>query len=688
MANRYKIINNGAENLNLSKFDLIKSLVVLLKIEYHSESEDICKTKFIQDSEFIIDNKSDCNDKVDYLEIQIEADVVYTLNIYKYNYLEDLRVLVNDTIGTLNIEIDEDATKKQNDIEDATPLNQIFYGPPGTGKTYNLLNESLNILGETKEKYNLEMKFDLFYKNNTKLLIDRDYKPGNKPYRNIETPILSLFESFHKLSSRTTLTKEQVIAERGWPGSSTYIQNARAFTNFNLVTESWKSDAETLTLTTKGQSFLDNINSNISSGGSFPEILSEDIIDYIYTEIKETKLETMTLWKNIIICSLRWLVSEDYIVSLGSNANINDYRGRLIKYFNYELAAKSFTNYCTAYLRNLQLVEEGIPFIDGKKYYLSETGKKLVDQLSLFDDLVINDEESNRFLFQKLQINGRIEFVTFHQSFSYEEFIEGIRPEVVQIEERKELSYNVKDGIFKQISKKALHTPDENFVLIIDEINRGNISNIFGELITLLESSKRVGNKEELTLKTTYSNKSFGVPKNLYIIGTMNTADRSIGLMDIALRRRFSFIEYPPLENKIEEKIEEDFELRKLFMILNQRISFLLDNDHLLGHAYFMNIKTIKELNIVLFNKILPLLQEYFYDEWSKIQLVFGDNSEWGKKDEHKIIQENKNIDTNEIFGLNELEEYEEKLSYLINPKLLKSAMDKDMLKSIYTKNS
>ena len=255
----------------------------------------------------------------------------------------------------------------------------------------------------------------------------------------------------------------------------------------------------------------------------------------------------------------------------------------------------------------------------------------------------ISDEKINEF--NDLKKQGQIEFITFHQSYSYEDFVEGIRPTLAikdneikeNSEDKKDLKYTIHSGIFKNICERAKNNQDKNYVLIIDEINRGNISKIFGELITLLEPTKRLGEFEELKIKLPYSGEEFGVPKNLYILGTMNTADRSIALLDIALRRRFNFIEMPPKYNLlnsinietigIESKNTENTEiidLKKLLEAINTRIEFLLDKDHLIGHSYFINIKTFKELKEIFRNSVIPLLQEYFYDDFEKIRFVLN----------------------------------------------------------------
>lgn len=375
--------------------------------------------------------------------------------------------------------------------------------------------------------------------------------------------------------------------------------------------------------------------------------------------------------------------------------------------------------------------------------------------------------------FDAYKEQGRIKFVTFHQSFSYEDFVEGIRAET---DGTGQLRYEVKPGVFKEICEDAkteidakqdnelvpieesinsaidqiitqaktqemifhtkrgaeikvssnlagtlfaltstgseiplsirhirnyLKTQNEmivdqksyewaiayslrskvkftNFVekvkpyvLIIDEINRGNISRIFGELITLIEDSKRQDAEEQLSVILPYSKKEFSVPNNVYIIGTMNSSDRSLTGLDIALRRRFTFIEMLPKPELLNDVVIEGLNIGKLLVIINQRIEVLLDRDHCLGHANFMSLKeqpTLEHLAHIFKQKIIPQLQEYFFDDWAKINLVFFNN---------RMLVEDQKINISSLFPSN----FEQELGYSNEKKIWK--INDDAFKTI-----
>ena len=204
---------------------------------------------------------------------------------------------------------------------------------------------------------------------------------------------------------------------------------------------------------------------------------------------------------------------------------------------------------------------------------------------------------------------GRIVFTTFHQSYGYEEFIQGLRPDT----ESEKFAFKTVDGVFKRIADNALIDDENNYVIIIDEINRANISKVFGELITLIENDKRWGEVNE-TCAMLPSGKPFAVPNNLYIIGTMNSADKSISLIDAALRRRFKFIEQYP-----DPMLIDDVTLRNIFNKINTILADSLESsDLLIGHSYFMD-KTADDLCEILNSSIIPLLYEYYYDDRKKV---------------------------------------------------------------------
>lgn len=338
----------------------------------------------------------------------------------------------------------------------------------------------------------------------------------------------------------------------------------------------------------------------------------------------------------------------------------------------------------------------------------------------------ITDKSTQRIEITKryweLVKEGRIVFTTFHQSMSYEDFIEGIKP-ITNEDQENSLSYEVVPGIFKSMCDRAALSDDNNFeqsyakmitelasseddfmkiktpsgkefgislnsnnnlnlhlgtefkqnscltkeimiahilgkdiplyfkgyyqgvialmranyglktdgiltknyVMIIDEINRGNVSQIFGELITLIEPDKRTGNPEAIEITLPYSKESFSVPSNLFIIGTMNTADRSVEALDTALRRRFSFREMSPDCDLLAEHEYKGISLQVLLEKINHRIEGLLDKDHTIGHSYFLRVaRKETSLKKVFFNEIIPLLQEYFYGNLGRIELVLG----------------------------------------------------------------
>jgi 5-methylcytosine-specific restriction protein B len=231
----------------------------------------------------------------------------------------------------------------------------------------------------------------------------------------------------------------------------------------------------------------------------------------------------------------------------------------------------------------------------------------------------------------------RYRVVTFHPSYTYEDFVIGLRPVTTGGDQAGMTSFRMVSGVFKQLCTEARANPTKHFALFIDEINRANIAKVFGELITLIEPDKRArydasGNcvaGMEVQLPGTSDEEGeierFGVPENVDIIGTMNTADRSIALLDIALRRRFEFEEVAPNYSAIPHKVS-GIDLAAMLRQINDRVEYLADRDRLIGHGYFTSVSTLDELRAVFRDRLIPLLQEYFFDDLGRVAIVLSAN--------------------------------------------------------------
>lgn len=293
----------------------------------------------------------------------------------------------------------------------------------------------------------------------------------------------------------------------------------------------------------------------------------------------------------------------------------------------------------------------------GKTYLTVNHALAIIEHRTL-EELALENRAELRRRFALYQAAGRIVVVTFHPSFSYEDFVEGLKPEMTE----GGVNYRVEAGIFTVLCREARRARREalaeqrpagpawseeeevdssdslpavgqrpvgrRFVLVIDEVNRGNLAAIFGELITLLDPDKREGQTEATRVVLPYSKRSLAVPPNLFLIGTMNSTDRSAEPMDTALRRRFAFRELrsdPALIPRMaRQPVTAGVDLERLLRAINERIARLLHPDFCIGHGYFLDVASLDDLRQLFDQRIIPLLREYFFNDLGKIGLVLG----------------------------------------------------------------
>ncbi len=314
-------------------------------------------------------------------------------------------------------------------------------------------------------------------------------------------------------------------------------------------------------------------------------------------------------------------ISESYHVEVSKGTAIydsilaNQYG---IKFYDGELVSESKTSPKSRILPklsprirkrySLNSILYGAPGT-GKTYATAQYALAIIEDQK-FEDVGKHSRETVMSKYNDLIEKGQIVFTTFHQNYGYEDFIQGIRPDTSS----DEMKFVTADGVLKIIADKAMNEPEKDFIIIIDEINRANISKVFGELITLIEDDKRWGELNAVSV-TLPSGESFAIPNNLYILGTMNSADKSISLIDTALRRRFDFVEFTPNIELVTDKV-----LKSVLLKLNEGLKKELNStDLLIGHAYFMN-KTEKDICNIMNKSIIPLLYEYFFDHASKVE--------------------------------------------------------------------
>ncbi|HEF4114693.1 TPA: AAA family ATPase [Campylobacter jejuni] len=492
----------------------------------------------------------------------------------------------NDLSKSNNKEIRNDGSEMSNKKENKNlSLNQILYGPPGTGKTYHTIDKALEILGEnleSRDRDEKKAKFDEYVKDGQIVFITFHQSYGYEEFVEGIKPMINNEANSQEIQYEIKDGIYKDICNRA-------LEN---YENSNLNTEELR---EKIKLREKVEKFLNRLletNEPISKtkGGNF-------FINSFNNNTIEIYSEDVERFDGIFKLSL-----STFITLLKSNIEFNSAVEMFKKVFDRDYADRTHT------------------------YYFN-----LVNKFKEYEKQAVLKTEDNK------------------------------------------------------ISSNSLNS----YIIIIDEINRGNVSKIFGELITLIEPSKRIGESEELKVTLPYSGKKFGVPKNVYILGTMNTADRSITSLDTALRRRFEFVEMMPdpdllknvfickdveNPNKDEDYLGDDAKtegfaeiLQNILISINKRIEFLLDREKTIGHAFFMSeavkfnkdnwckpdeyeedwyVLSISKLKSIFQNKIIPLLQEYFYNDYALISAVLNDNGmiEKCEKDD-KYLQKIKNLD-------------------------------------------
>ncbi|GAB2613905.1 AAA family ATPase [Belliella aquatica] len=535
------------------------------------------------------------------------------------------------------------ATKEQYDTilrlitmatTESSPLNQIFFGPPGTGKTYHTIDEAVKIVSPHRYKEIRDDRDLLREEYDKKFIFDWEASSGQIG-----------FCTFHQSFSYEDFVEgiKPLDPEDG----DTYLKYETQEGVFKricrLAEDSLKAgEKKKQILFTLPQSEFDQSHFYKISLGEANVPTDQEIYDYCM----EKGLITLGFGSEIDLTGK----NESEVSELYSQ--------------RYKDGGAQFLNYFKNYLKvgNYVLVSRG-------NHYVRALGKVSGDYF--YDPAAPIRYKHFRkvewlFKDQDIPIQELYEKNLSQQSI-YKLKKEWIKPQFFVKKAADEVDIDSKDP--------------KKYVLVIDEINRGNVASIFGELITLIETDKRAGSTEEMKVVLPYSKQKFSVPSNLYIIGTMNTADRSIEALDTALRRRFSFKEMssdPELlksEGKIgQEKggIIDSIDVVLMLQKINDRIEKLIDKDHKIGHAYFMEDTTVNDLKRTFKNKVIPLLEEYFFGDFGKIGLVLGSSFIQADHNKDFDFAEFKDYDSNlksdlkqrKVYKINPEEEWEFKSIY------------------------
>ena len=487
-----------------------------------------------------------------------------------FPYVEKLFAMVRK--GYLDNKQKKQQTEElMDEVMTQQPLNRILFGAAGTGKTFHTINHALSII-ENKTLESLE---------------NEDRTVLKKRFDEYKSQGQIKFVTFHQSFSYEDFV-EGIRAETDDKGNLKYPVKAGVFKEIVELA--------------KG-----NVQSNI-----------EDEID-----LSNKKVWKMSLGKAGIEDDLYRSCLDNNVILLGWGDAVNFSKCENIQFIKSKLAEvnypKDSEDTAAGYVNTFKnKIQNGdlVVITDGNLKF-----RAIAEVTGNYEY-----DENQEFGYHQLRKVNWLK--TFSPSLKNEDYFKKIFSQSTV--------YNLENAVDKSklsalLQPEAKHSSnlENKYVLIVDEINRGNISRIFGELITLIEDSKREGADEALSVTLPYSKKEFCVPDNVYLIGTMNSSDRSLTGLDIALRRRFTFIEMPPKPELLNDVNVEDVDVQQLLTVINQRIEVLLDRDHCIGHANFMSLKdqpTLKNLADIFKQKIIPQLQEYFFDDWSKINMILNAN--------------------------------------------------------------
>ncbi|PKH53070.1 hypothetical protein CXF68_16270 [Tenacibaculum sp. Bg11-29] len=447
--------------------------------------------------------------------------------------------------------------------------NQILYGPPGTGKTYVTKKLAVELIDKTTYEDTEEDR---------KAIVER--------YNELHKKEQIVFTTFHQSISYEDFV-EGIKPKTSEDKKVTYEIEDGIFKQIVTKAKGLKGEikSETNTIDFKNKNYF-----KMSIGGKNRKDVHNWCINNNYI-------------------SLGWGDEEDYS-EYNSIKNWDTYRNKFKNEFSYLIEESKYHIQAMFIFQKMNIGD----------IVLVSLGNHIIDAIGIITGEYEYKEHSNIPYHHFRKVKWLATSLDADPSLFVDKNIS--QQSIYQFN-----SDDIKVDYFEQTftKKHEISTPKDH-VLIIDEINRGNVSAIFGELITLLEPDKRLGQDEAITVKLPYSKKEFGIPSNLHIIGTMNTADRSVEALDTALRRRFEFKEIMPKPELLENILFDGFNLKKVLETINNRIELLLDRDHTIGHSYFIAIESgdTEELASVFKNKVIPLLQEYFYGDYGKIGLVLG----------------------------------------------------------------